>query len=41
MRRRPMRAERTRGAGNKQEVLPVDDFIRRLEEALRQWTLTS
>lgn len=33
-------AVRTRGAGNKQEVITVDEFIRRLREAIERRTLT-
>jgi threonyl-tRNA synthetase len=33
-------AVRTRGAGNKQEVIAVDEFIRRLQEAIERRTLT-
>lgn len=32
-------AVRTRGAGNKQDILPVDEFIRRLEEAIERRSL--
>ena len=33
-------AVRTRGAGNKQEVIALEEFIRRLTEAIERWTLT-
>jgi len=33
-------AVRTRGAGNKQEILPVDEFLHRLQQAIAGRTLT-